>query len=383
MDLFDTGTYYSSCVPVKACTSPLLKCAAVACAAKQMGRADGSVTIALDLAREQQVNFNHRAVMYNDKAVSLLLEMLQETPGEQSLVHTKTVTSWIGTNAGNVPGFESRILQPDACYMPFLDLDELLTGTVILSMVELLNTSSLFRSCHPDEGGAFSKINEIDTLLLHLLSTTRMLASQQHLSLSRAWKAAFWNYARQDFLSTCKSDRSSLPIRLLRILVINECQTRLDTEDLLLWKDAGILLDGEGLVRSSVLHGDDVMQEGMMGNALMWLTSKIINFIAAADGLYPVQPSDMVDSPLLEAGSPIGVNQKTLLERWAELEKELNVWYNGLPGTFQPSTKLYPSYDSSNPDVLVQAYCPEIWYSNPICGRFLMDATVLMKLIDV
>jgi hypothetical protein len=41
MDLFDFGKHFSSEVPIKALINPLLKFAACACAAKQLGRIDG------------------------------------------------------------------------------------------------------------------------------------------------------------------------------------------------------------------------------------------------------------------------------------------------------------------------------------------------------
>lgn len=141
----------------------------------------------------------------------------------------------------------------------------------------------------------------------------------------------------------------------------------MDTEDLTLWKEAGLLLDHNGLVRPSNVsstgfsEGGDVMKEDMISNALVWLLSKIVNFIAAGDGL-------VLGSPSPSDSSPIGVSQQTLLEKWAELSHELNVWHDGLPDTFKPTARVEPARHPSQSISNTDSPFPEVWYSIGMCA---------------
>lgn len=101
----------------------------------------------------------------------------------------------------------------------------------------------------------------------------------------------------------------------------------------------------------------------MISNALIWLLSKIVNFIDAGDQIQ-VSPAGGPS----EQG-PIGVSQNTLLERWYRLHSELDSWYRGLPDTFQPCARLEPD---RRPQLApgVDDDCPftEVWYSMPMCA---------------
>jgi hypothetical protein len=119
------------------------------------------------------------------------------------------------------------------------------------------------------------------------------------------------------------------------------------------------------------------MREDMISNALIWLMSKIINYIGSGDSVDHVYPQDR--------GSPaglIGINQMMLLERWMELEKELDIWYRGLPGTFKPCARLLPITDGSVPDDSPRAVFSEVWYSIPMCASTMqsyhMARTILL-----
>lgn len=147
------------------------------------------------------------------------------------------------------------------------------------------------------------------------------------------------------------------------MIVINEGQTRLNPEDLLLWTDAGLQLDSNGFVVPSNTDAESTMKEDMISNALIWLLSKIVNFIDAGDQIQ-----------LSSAGGPneqgpIGVSQNTLLERWYRLHSELDAWYRGLPDTFQPCARLEPAR-RPHLAVGIDDDCPfaEVWYSMPMCA---------------
>jgi hypothetical protein len=95
------------------------------------------------------------------------------------------------------------------------------------------------------------------------------------------------------------------------------------------------------------------MKEDIISNALVWITSKIVNFINAGSN----------------AGS-LGLHQQVSLERWYRLEAELDVWYNGLPDSFHPCARI------ARPQIADQGDNPvddaltlsEIWYSLAMCS---------------
>ena len=96
--------------------------------------------------------------------------------------------------------------------------------------------------------------------------------------------------------------------------------------------------------------------------------SKIINFLSLGDSIDTIYPQDRQSPTAL-----YGVNQMTLLERWAELEKELNIWYEGLPITFNPCARLSPISDGSVSLDSPRAVFPEIWYSIPMCASTMQS----------
>lgn len=109
------------------------------------------------------------------------------------------------------------------------------------------------------------------------------------------------------------------------------------------------------------------MKEDLISNALIWILSKIVNFITSGDKIHMGTSSAPLDS------GPIGLSQATSLERWYRLRMELDTWYNGLPDTFRPCARINPPKPScSSPSLSQQAAdeCPfpEVWYSMPMCS---------------
>ena len=144
-------------------------------------------------------------------------------------------------------------------------------------------------------------------------------------------------------------------------LVINKTHTRLDTEDLALWKEAGLMINDHGYIvpsnttESGYPEGDGMMKEDLICNALVWLMAKLVNFMAAGDDL--------------EVGGTGGgtfteVNQRTLLGYWCHIKKQFQTWYDGLPVTFQPSARM----EASRTQGRNAALFPEVWYSIPMCA---------------
>lgn len=62
-----------------------------------------------------------------------------------------------------------------------------------------------------------------------------------------------------------------------------------------------------------------------------------------------------------------------LLQRWKELETELDTWHKGLPDTFKPCARLPPITDGSVAADSARALFSEIWYSIPMCASTMQS----------
>jgi len=128
-----------------------------------------------------------------------------------------------------------------------------------------------------------------------------------------------------------------------------------------MWIEAGLPLEN-GLLQPSRMGSDnfwqhdDSMREDMVSNALVWLESKLVNFMATGDELLP--GSDWTSLP-----------QRTILEYWMHLKDHFDLWRSGLPPTFQPVARVDPT---NVPEGVANAQndttIPEVWYSNPMCA---------------
>ncbi|KAH7409423.1 hypothetical protein BKA64DRAFT_397131 [Cadophora sp. MPI-SDFR-AT-0126] len=380
MDLFDLGCYFAHHVPVQAMTNPLLRYSACAYAAKQLGRVRGKKAVVGGIASKQadmelyprleSANWPYIGAKYYDRAISLLMEELsnsrgQGTPmtpmnGEDAFSPSSAQSSY---GSQLTPGYKRRRLSrsPTSSHG-----DETLAAGAILCVYEFLDNANTAWSRHLSGTKSLFDLAEKEGMM-PVQSPTSPGAISERIRPSRARKAAFWNFARQDFLAA----------------FINECQTRLNTNEVSIWKAAGLQLDEQGFVLPSNTEDSQfperqaVMREDMISNALIWLMSKIINYIASGDSVDHVFPQD----PASPSGL-IGINQMVILERWKELEKELEIWHHGLPETFKPCARLPPVTDGSISSSSARAIFSEIWYSMPMCASTMqsyhMARTILL-----
>ena len=140
-----------------------------------------------------------------------------------------------------------------------------------------------------------------------------------------------------------------------------------------MWKAAGLDLDESGRIIPNCeienRHGNDNhSQEDMIANSLVLLLSKLNNYIAAGESLFPA-PAGFEDEERhedrLQGIEHLAVSQQTLLERWDRIRQEIDTWYLNLPQTFQPSARIsHPVFS-------------EIWYSIPMCASAMQNYHVL------
>lgn len=92
-------------------------------------------------------------------------------------------------------------------------------------------------------------------------------------------------------------------------------------------------------------------------NALVWLMSKLVNFMASGDG--PSQTS----SPWINAPN------KTPLDYWYSLQHQFQIWYDALPTAFQPSARVSsPEHPGQFMKPDTDTVFSEVWYSIPMCA---------------
>ncbi|KAL9610979.1 MAG: hypothetical protein Q9167_004356 [Letrouitia subvulpina] len=367
MDLFDLGKYFGAHVPVKAVSNLLLKHAACAYAAKQLGRVGGKkATVGGASARQasmelwvqaDQEDWAFLAAKHYDKAISLLMKALQWDQGPSDANSTESIDSRRYAARTLEDMIEERRLRRRlfGSSQSTARSDDLLGATAILCAYEFLDASNAAWARHLSGTKSLFDVVEVGMMPLELPSFPESFSvARQERKPSKARRAIFWNFARQDFSAA----------------FINECRTRLDTEDIRLWREAGLLLDENNLVIASnnIENGvqeDDLMREDMIANGLIWLSSKLVNFISAGESFNPTTADGQaLRSPTPESAG-IGVSQQTLLERWTKLKTELDVWFNGAPETFMPTARITTS--------LYGEEFVEIWHSLPMCAATVLQ----------
>lgn len=113
------------------------------------------------------------------------------------------------------------------------------------------------------------------------------------------------------------------------------------------------------------LHSDDgnEVEEDMISNSMIWLLSKIVNFLAAGDGIYPG------DFELLTARQQrFAIPQEELLRRWNLLHQELQTWYDNLPSTFAPCARTKLASQDTQDSSIYRPNFEKVWYSIPMCA---------------
>ncbi|EFR03148.1 hypothetical protein MGYG_06143 [Nannizzia gypsea CBS 118893] len=349
MDVFDNERYFSSQVPVKALSNPLLKYAACACAAKQISRVHVTNAITGGSCLRQavmkiwpnieSVGWCDYGTRYYEKAIQLLMEELQQD-GQSSPVPVSEAYGQLQAEEASGPQNTTSEGRKHS-QLPRAYSDDTLTATAILSAYELLDATS---------SASDKQLNDVKNILditkAGMVSPERQDPSENmdvtgltQPRFSKARKAIFWNFVRQDYLSA----------------FLDETRPRLDTSDLALWTEAGLLLDNAGFIQKCSATGqNEYMREGIISNTLIWILSKIVDFLA------------LDDTNNCGESSSSGASQNTPLDRWNRLHTELDAWYKALPDTFKPCSRIdSPPGPHPSPDAFP---FQEIWYSMPMCA---------------
>jgi hypothetical protein len=210
MDLYDLGTYFASYVPVKARENPLLKYAAVACAAKALARAQGRgrrttrPTRAAMYPEASPVDWKHKAAVYYDNAVSLLLQAVKTDANSTAdasdceLRHHNGVVA----KAYDTQAPKRRRTSSNASFVS--NTDDLLAASAILCVYEFLDTSISEWAGHLNGAKSLLVLTQERMKPLRMPSPNSPVSSATYNFISKARRATFWNIARQDVLAACK-----------------------------------------------------------------------------------------------------------------------------------------------------------------------------------
>ncbi|CAL8575735.1 hypothetical protein XPA_001640 [Xanthoria parietina] len=365
MDLFDQTTFFGSHIPVKSISNPLLKHSACAYAAKQLGRVNGAKAIvggrsSRQASMEQWDKLDPEewallAAQHYDQAISLLLEALHWDQDSSEVDNSASIDERYyapRTLDGMVNERKLRRRKFGSAQSTARS-DDVLAATAILCEYESLDASTAAWTRHLSGTKTLLDVVEVGVMPLNTtISPEAFSIPSPRTKPSQARKAIFWNFARQDLFAA----------------FMHECRTRLDTDDVSMWKDAGLLLDEHDLVVPSNtadvdLPEEDFMREDMSGNALIWLVSKMMNLICASSDPNSSPGNNNNNNPNPTSAGPNPNLQDDLLSQsWHHLIHQMQTWFNGLPETFMPSAIIpvvRPDGASSN--------LTEVWLSIPVC----------------
>ncbi|KAL8852495.1 MAG: hypothetical protein Q9221_002619 [Calogaya cf. arnoldii] len=280
MDLFDQTTFFGSHIPVKSIFNPLLKHSACAYAAKQLGRVNGAKAIVGGFSSRQarmeqwegasQEDWTLLAAQHYDHAISLLLQALHWDQDSSEADSSETIDKRYyapRTLDGMVNERKLRRRKFGSAHSTTRS-DDVLAATAILCEYESLDASTAAWTRHLSGTKTLLDVVEVGVMPLDVgISPDTFPIPSPRTKPSQARKAIFWNFARQDLFAA----------------FIYECRTRLDTDDISMWKDAGLLLDEHDQVVPSNtadvdLPEEEFMREDMSGNALIWLVSKMPSY---------------------------------------------------------------------------------------------------------
>jgi hypothetical protein len=357
MDLYDVGTYFASYVPVKARENPLLKYAAVACAAKALARVQGRKhAMGRSSTRRSRgdlypdgcaVDWKHKAAVFYDHAVSLLLQAVKNDASSSPDTSDCELRQHNGVATFGCDGQAPKRRRTSSNATSMVNSDDLLAASAILCVYEFLDTSISEWAGHLNGAKSLLILTQERMKPLQMPSPGSPVSSATYNFISKARRATFWNIARQDMFAA----------------LINKTHTRLDTEDYFLWREAGLFIDDNGFLVPSDNgypgESERAISEDLICNALIWLMAKLVNFMAVGDAL---NTNNM-------GMSWTEMPQRTLLDYWCNLRNQFQVWHDSLPATFQASARVEPA--STVGRLLKnenESMFTEVWYSIPMCA---------------
>lgn len=154
-----------------------------------------------------------------------------------------------------------------------------------------------------------------------------------------------------------------------------------------MWRAAGLQLDDQGLVLPSAGAGEGAMKDDMISNALIWILSKVFNYIAAMKESQ--RRSDVLEDPEVDIRSHPSPRRRHSTRspqyKWKAISHELDVWHEGLPDSFRPCARIErsssePATESSPPK---PATISDIWFTSDMCASTIQTYHLARMLLLV
>lgn len=181
--------------------------------------------------------------------------------------------------------------------------------------------------------------------------------SEVHLKTSTPFshgiRAAFWNFARQDYLGS----------------YFTRSPTHFNPENHSLWRTAGISINENNELNPIPSESKSFTQEDQAANGLIWLVSKVINFLSKSKESQIAQwtGSPPGNSPGTQGTSSGSQSSYPDTGTWLKLSFEFQTWFDGVPETFRPSVRIEHPKDLSRPEG-TQLPFPEIFHGLTTCA---------------
>lgn len=212
MDLYDLARYFSGYVPVQARNHVLIRHAACAYAAEQIYLASkshsngdgGSARQATTKAYIDPItDWEHEASFHYDQSIILLRQLILKdqspsTPTDLTTVLARAEEKGHANGVGLTTSMQNS--SPKGPAQARLWSDDVVAAAIILGIYEFMSNTGAAWSRH-----LWGTKSLLDTAMrpIGMSFDTSPVISPYH-KLSGAWKATFWQFARQDYLAACK-----------------------------------------------------------------------------------------------------------------------------------------------------------------------------------
>jgi len=170
--------------------------------------------------------------------------------------------------------------------------------------------------------------------------------------------------------------------------VIHKQRTRLEMEDIAMWRRMGVNLGDDGCLNSetsalATQHWTDRID--MVSNTMIWLLAKLVNFINTISML----SEDAIDADGNEDFTSSDSRHRFVLDSWLSLRDELQIWHEARPLLFQPCSRVplvnaprrrTESFSSATTSTSNACRCKsrpvidhETWYSESMCASTMQS----------
>ncbi|KAL4783323.1 hypothetical protein BJX76DRAFT_258770 [Aspergillus varians] len=352
LDISDTAKFFTASVPVRAIDEQSLRFAMAAFSAKHLATMKGVKTCAVagmftspatmeTYPNTEQVDWPLKAANYYYLAVSHMNAPISDyaavSTSDVLEPPISVVNRWLNLQ------LRQTARDPDGTDRTWKTTENLLASSTILTLYKILD--------EPGENWQ-SYLSGVRPLFSQLLDLSGQLGGDSN-QFSPGTTAAFWNFARLDYLAS----------------YYNRLPTHLDPDHFALWRAAGLSLDDQGTLYSpeTVQRTHAFLREDIAANALTRLLNKLTNFLAASKKSQLEHWVGGGTSPEMASSrsSSHSPDSHPTSSTWLKLSFEFQSWVERIPETFRPCLRLerpkpFPAF-------------PEIFYSLTSCAAAMQQ----------